>query len=125
MGFDISVSIEAELSGRERPLEVRFRSVDLRGRRVRIEDPQDAEHEVLLVRRVLHAEFFQGHVAPVAVLGVGGPAAEDALTAVGFPHVQLAGACVQDRVYPLHRAQCGSPTGNTTGQLRPCVARRR
>jgi hypothetical protein len=88
-GISGTKSVQPELASHQRLHEVRLRGIDLGCWRTWVEDPQDAEHEVVLVGRILDVQQLQGLIAAVTVLGVSGPAAEDPLAAVGLPDVEL------------------------------------
>src|SRR4051794_16676047 len=90
------VPVQPVLAGEQGPLEVGLGLVGLGGGNAGAEDAQDAELEVASVGGVKAGEIAQGDVAAVAVAGVGGPAAEDALAAIGFADVELSGAGVGD-----------------------------
>lgn len=90
---------------------MRLSFVDLCGGHARAEDAQEAELEVPGVGGVEARELAESEVSAVAVVGVLGPAAEDAFSPVGLPDVELPGADVGDEVDALDGAERGAPGG--------------
>jgi hypothetical protein len=71
------------------------------GKRVRGEHAQDAEDELLRLRRVKPGQFSEGDVATVAVSRIGRPAAEDPVLAVTLSNVEPPRRAVGDQIYAL------------------------